>query len=107
MKLETKIDEKHYKITIKGEQKEIENFLYCIEQAVTKGIYKDLITEYVQQAKERQIQTFEQINLTTIHRAYYKKNEIQIIPNKGNQEFYFPIIKKTYQDALELYTEYK
>jgi hypothetical protein len=87
MALEEKIDEKHNRITIKGTQEELQRFLYCMEEVLTRGALKETITQII---KENKLYSpHNQINFTMIHRAYLSKNEILIVPNAGNQKFYF------------------
>ena len=107
MSLEIKIDEENYKIIINGKPKEIETFAYCIEQTVSKGILKEELETTLQQIKKENTDEHKQFNFTTIHRAYINKEEIILLANRTNEEFYFPILKDMYEESKKIYDSKK
>lgn len=103
MTLDTKI--KNYKINIKGKPKEIQKFLYILDEEITKGMMRHEVDEIIKLTNTNKTNNYEQFNFSVIHRAYIKKDEILLLANKSNQEFYFPLIEKTYQNAMQKYNK--
>ena len=98
--MEYKIDEKNFRIELKGSKKEIKKFAKCLVEIVNKNLLGEF--EHLKFGKET-----EQFNLNTYQRLYLSKTSLIYIPNVGNypglREFHFKFMEEHYNKAKENY----
>ncbi|MFP4567471.1 MAG: hypothetical protein ACLFN8_00860 [Candidatus Woesearchaeota archaeon] len=97
------IDTENYRIEITGAEGELENFLYCLDECLTKGILKFEI-EDLYKSKNKYEQGYNQLNLTSVHRIYLMdSSKLLFLPNSSDAKTFFPLIKESYFSAKNLY----
>jgi hypothetical protein len=91
--MEYNIDEKKYKIEIKGSKREIKKFARCLVEIVDRNKISEL--EYFTNKKDPFIFDINQLN-----RIYFNNTSLVYMPN-GISDTHFSIIKKHYEIARE------
>jgi hypothetical protein len=103
MVIETKIDEKKHEIRINGEEDEIQKFLECIDETLTKNTFKAEIQKKIKELSETGEEQI--IDFTRYHRIYFNKKQIIMMTDMENKKFYFSLIKQAYKGARISYGE--
>ncbi|MBN1274812.1 hypothetical protein JXA12_00760 [Candidatus Woesearchaeota archaeon] len=102
MTLDEDIDEKHGLITVTGKPKDIKRFAYSLEQAISKGRLREELDDLIE-AVEKGGTYSNQFNFTAYHRMYYEPGKILFAPNAHDKQFWFPLIKKSYDEAKKIH----
>jgi hypothetical protein len=91
------IDEKFFKIEIKGSKKEIKRFAKCLVEIIDKN----LVSEFEYHVKYNYSQP---INLTATQRIYLTEDSLLYIPNLSDgdrKRLEFKFMKENYEKAKE------
>lgn len=96
------INEDSGSYTITGPVHEVREFAYCLEEAISKGHRKDELGRHMDNVESGK-EYITQFNFTAHHRIYYEPGRIFYRANAHDAKFWFPIIKKGYDEAMRLY----
>jgi hypothetical protein len=99
--MEYNIDEKYFRIEIKGSKKEIRKFARCLVEVINKFYLSDL--ESTKLTKDTLT-----LNPTRYERIYLSNASITYLPNVGDEfkSFHFNIIKDNYEKAKEKFEKH-
>ena len=96
--MEYNIDEKYFRIEVKGSRKEIKKFARCLVEIINKHYFSKF--ESTKLTKDTLA-----LNPTRYERIYLNNNSLLYLPNVGDEakEFHFKILKENYEKAKEMF----
>jgi hypothetical protein len=95
--MEYNVDEKHYRINVKGSKKEVKKFTRCLVEVVNKYYLSEF--DSIKLSKEPM-----EINPTAYERFYLSDTSLLYLPNVHSEEakkFHFNILMIHYQKAKD------
>ena len=102
MTLTELIEEEHGTITVTGNVPDVHRFAYCLEETISRGMLKDELEHHMQEVDAGR-EYIKQFNFSGYHRIYYDPGKILFGANVHDRKSWFPIIKKSYDQAMQLY----
>lgn len=91
-------------ITVTGTVPEIRKLAYCLEQVISNGRLKDELEDHIREVEAGR-EYIKQFNFSQYHRIYYDPGKILFAANVHDKKFWFPLIKKSYDQAMQLYLD--
>ncbi len=100
--MEYNVDEKNYRIELKGSKKEIKKFARCLVEIINKHYVSEFDSTKI---TSKQVQH----NPTRYERIYLSNTSLLYLPNVHDEEgrkFHFNFLKEHYQKAREKYEKH-
>ena len=100
--MEYNVDEKNYKIELKGSKREIKKFARCLVEIINKHYVSEF--DSIKLSKEPL-----QLNPTAYERIYLSNTSLLYLPNvhdEDGKKFHFNFIKEHYEKAREKFEKH-